>query len=136
MTSATKSKSNTDAFDDYQSFLLNDEKQPAEKVHNAKSALINHDYDEVYFEPASEEEELLLQLKQLPIPIIPEENLKYFVVVVVIVVAVVVVVAVVFVVVVVAAAVVVVAVVVVVIINVVNCFCCRHCHFCISTDIL
>ena len=63
--------------DDYRSFLLNNEEQPVEKAHNVESAVISHDYDELYFEPASEEKELLQQLKQLLIPIIPEENLKY-----------------------------------------------------------
>ena len=76
-TSATKSNSETVAVDDYRSFLLNNEERPAEKAHSVESALISHDYDELYLEPASEEEELLQQLKQLPIPIIPEENIKY-----------------------------------------------------------
>ena len=76
-TSATKSNSDTVAVDDHRSFLLNNEEQPVEKAHNVESAVISHDYDELYFEPASEEKELLQQLKQLLIPIIPEENLKY-----------------------------------------------------------
>ena len=40
-------------------------------------AFDNHDYDEPYFEPASKEEGLLLQLKELGIPIISSESIKY-----------------------------------------------------------
>lgn len=36
----------------------------------------NHDYDEPYFEPACTEEDILLQLKSLGVPIIPKESLK------------------------------------------------------------
>ena len=37
----------------------------------------DHDYDELYFEPACKEEELLSQLRKLGVPIIPREALKY-----------------------------------------------------------
>ncbi len=34
----------------------------------------DHDYEEPYFEPASEEEDLLQQLKKLCIPVIKDEK--------------------------------------------------------------
>ena len=36
----------------------------------------DHDYEEPYFEPASEEEGLLLQLKKMSIPMIPDKELR------------------------------------------------------------
>ena len=38
---------------------------------------IDHDYDEPYFEPATEEEAILEQLCKLAIPTIEEESLEY-----------------------------------------------------------
>ena len=38
--------------------------------------LSEHDYEEPYFEPASEEEGLLLQLKKMSIPMILEKELR------------------------------------------------------------
>ena len=35
---------------------------------------LSHDYEEPYFEPATEEEGLLLQLKKLSIPVLEEEE--------------------------------------------------------------
>ena len=37
----------------------------------------DHDYDEPFFEPACKEDELLQQLKNLSIPIISKDHLKY-----------------------------------------------------------
>ena len=44
---------------------------------NVTMAFGNQDYDEPYFEPASKEEGLLLQLKELGVPIISSESIKY-----------------------------------------------------------
>lgn len=43
-------------------------------VDNLEKLEEEHDYEEPYFEPASEEEALLQQLKKMSIPIITEES--------------------------------------------------------------
>ena len=63
------------------SLLTNDDAPPpsynATPNHVIDTAFVNHNYDEPYIEPASQEEELMLQLRRMAIPIIAEENLKY-----------------------------------------------------------
>ena len=45
--------------------------------HPPLTAFDNHDYDEPYFEPALKEEELIMQLKNLSVPVVGTEHLKY-----------------------------------------------------------
>ncbi len=60
------------------SLLTNDDAPPPSYNVTPKHVSdTSHDYDEPYIEPASQEEELMLQLKRRAIPIIAEENLKY-----------------------------------------------------------
>ncbi len=64
------------------SLLTNDDAPPPSysampKHVNDTAFFVNHDYDEPYIEPASQEEELMLQFRRMAIPIIAEENLKY-----------------------------------------------------------
>lgn len=40
------------------------------------AAFDDHDYDEPYFEPAFKEKELILQLKNLSVPVVGMETLK------------------------------------------------------------
>ena len=49
-------------------FLLTEEET------QAQLNVEDHDYEEPYFEPASEEEELLQQLKAMPVPFIDEDR--------------------------------------------------------------
>ena len=44
--------------------------------HQPLTAFDKHDYDEPYFEPALKEEELIMQLKNLSVPVVGAENLK------------------------------------------------------------
>ena len=44
--------------------------------HALAGQLANHDYEEPYFEPASRKEEILMQLRQLGVPVVPKEALK------------------------------------------------------------
>ena len=42
-----------------------------------EAILENHDYEEPYFEPASEEESLIRQLKNMSVPVANQDELKY-----------------------------------------------------------
>ena len=44
--------------------------------HPPLTALDDHDYDNPYFEPALKEEELIIQLKKLSVPVVGTKTLK------------------------------------------------------------
>ncbi len=39
-----------------------------------------HDYDEPYVEPATEEEAIVMQLQRLSVPTIPQDSLRYIII--------------------------------------------------------
>jgi hypothetical protein len=79
---APKEKTPTKPRGDHKSheyaLLMESTSEPSPKLSplHSSAAFDDHDYDEPYFEPACKEEELLLQLKSLGVPIIAEDSLE------------------------------------------------------------